>query len=91
MVPPPPPPLQRNNIFARLSVPQTFVDQVCPLADDAGPYLVQTFSTGGDQAQAAVYVMSRGICPNETANGAALNAFIRECIYNMTARARILE
>lgn len=49
---------------------------MCPLAEGAGPLLVQAFSAGGDQAKVAAFVLTRtGVCTNQTANDAALNAF----------------
>lgn len=73
-------------------MPQAFASQMCALAENAGPFLVQAFAAGGDQAKVAAYVLTRiGLCANQTANDAALNAFLSECVNNANERARILE
>ncbi len=54
---------------------QDFASQMCSLAENAGPLLVQALTAGGDQAKVAAYALTRqGICTNDTAQGAALDA-----------------
>ncbi|KAL4425052.1 hypothetical protein ABPG77_001830 [Micractinium sp. CCAP 211/92] len=56
---------------------QAFASQMCSLAENAGPLLVQALTAGGDQAKVAAYALTRkGICTNDTAQGAALDALI---------------
>lgn len=91
---PPDPPTQPTRPLARppacLPMPQEFASQVCPLAENAGQFLVQAFATGGDQAKVAAYVLTRAsVCGNQTASDAALNAFMAACV--TTERQRALQ
>ncbi|KAL4422320.1 hypothetical protein ABPG75_008517 [Micractinium tetrahymenae] len=65
-----------NNEVSESNV-QAFGNQMCPLAEKAGPLLVQAIGAGGDQAKVALFALTRtGVCSNDTAREAATQAFI---------------